>query len=250
MATIWRRAHLNVLDHTAFPKELLAPCAADGYAVVQVMLNPKHPDTSLEQVPLWYLREIRALGMKAWGFVWADDFTSPAELFSFCLGWRRKSLEAGCALTGFVINAEDGWEARDMAGERWSERFLTLYRSEQLTKKLSLGLNTYLGCGGINLPAWQRSARLYVQTFHEGNTHEWPVDSYIGWAKFYGWTKAQTIKPNWGTYKPYPSRADQVASAKRAGTIGYCAWYAEGAGDPQDVLIPLLREAWSAGVCF
>jgi hypothetical protein len=248
--TIWQRGHLNVIDHTAFPVEFLKPCADAGYAVTQKMLNPQHPSTSLDQVPLSYLHQIRSTPMKAFGFVWADDFQSPEAMFNFVRGWRQKSLDAGCALTGFVINAEDGWEAHDLAGEQWSKRFLDLFRSHPLTMKLSLALNTYNGGGGIALYQWmRRGARLYYQTFHEAVTHEWPIDGGVTWAAQYGYTKRAMVKPNWGTYNPYPNRAEQIASAVRAGTDGFSAWYAEGAGDPQDVLIPLLREARAAGVC-
>jgi hypothetical protein len=249
--TIWQRGMLNINDVTAFPIEFVRPCVEEGYAVVQVMLNPGHPDTSLDQVPVSYLKACRAVGAKVWGFVWADDFQSPESLYAFCQMWRLKSLQESCALTGFVINAEDGWEAHDMAGEKWSDRFCFHYRGQALTSKLSLALNTYNGCGGIDLARWQRAgARLYCQTFHEGNTHEWPIDGYIGWAAAHGYTKKAQIKPNWSTYKPYPSRAAQIASAKAAGTVGFSAWYAEAGGEPQDVLIPLLNEAKAAGVCL
>jgi hypothetical protein len=252
MVPIWQRAHLNVNDVTAFPVEFLKPCIEAGYACVQVHINPQHPDTSLDQVPLGYIRDIRLLGAKAFGFVWADDFASPDALFNFCLGWRRKSLDAACAITGFVINCEDVWEAKDQASAGgWSKKFLQLFRSDPLTAKLSLALNTYIGGGGIALDVWQtRGARLYLQTFHEGNTHEWPISGYISWASFYGFTQKSKIKPNWGTYSPYPNRAEQIQSAKWAGTIGFSTWYAEGAGDPQELLIPLLREARAASVAY
>ncbi len=253
--TIWQKAWLNVNDVTAFPREFLAPCADAGYAGVQVLLNPHHPDTSLDQVPLSYIRAIRDLGMKAWGFVWADDFASPLDCAEFCIAWRKKSLDNGCALTGFVINAEDGVEARDQAGDGWSKNFLAVFRAHPLTAKVSLALNTYNGAGGIALPEWQaRSARLYCQTFHEGNTHEWPISSYKPWSAMYGYTKWSQVKPNWATYKgvdgKLPNRAAQIADAKAAGTVGFAAWYAEAAGEPRDVLIPLLNEARAAGVCY
>jgi hypothetical protein len=214
------------------------------------MLNPRHPDTSLDQVSYSYLTGVRAVGGKVWGFVWADDFQSPEAMFAFVLAWRKQSLENNCALTGFIINCEDGWEAHDKAGEQWSKRFLDLFRSHPLTMKLSLGLNTYNGGGGIALYQWmRRGARLYYQTFHEGNTHEWPIDGGVDWAAQYGYTKRAQVKPHWGTYTPYPNRSEQIAAAVRAGTDGFAAWYAEGAGDPNDVLIPLLREARLAGVC-
>jgi hypothetical protein len=249
--TIWQRGHLNVNDPTSFSDAFLRRCVDEGYPVVQVLINPEHSTSeSLDQVPLGYLRKVRATGAKAWGFTWADDFDSPEALFGFVLGARQLSLAQGCALTGFVINAEDGWEQHDMGGERWSQRFLTQFRSHPLTAKLSLALNTYIGCGGINLGAWMnRGARLYCQTFHEANTHEWPIDGYIGWARFYGYTKPSMIKPNWGTYRPYPSRAEQIEHARWAKTVGFSCWYAEGAGDAGDILIPLLREARAAGVC-
>jgi hypothetical protein len=69
-------------------------------------------------------------------------------------------------------------------------------------------------------------------------------------AKDYGYTKWSQIKPNWGTYKPLPNRAEQISSAKQAGTVGFAAWYAEGAGDPVEHLIPLLREACIARVAY
>jgi hypothetical protein len=255
---IWKRGHLNVNDETAFPIEFVRSCIAEGYACVQVMLNPKHPDTSLDQVKVSYIRDIRATGAKVFGFVWADDFRSPEALFDFVLAWRQKSIDEKCAITGFVINCEDVWEAKDQAGFAgvgWSKVFLTLFRNHDLTKKLSLAINTYIGGGGIDLPAWMnRGARLYCQTFKEALTHEWPIDGYIPWAKLHGYTKPAMIKPNWSTYKApdgsRASRAEQIASAKRAGTVGFCAWYAEGAGDPADVLIPLLREAKAAGVAY
>ena len=254
-ATIWRKGHLNVNDRTAYPIEFLRPCAEAGYACVQVMLNPNHPSTSLEQVPLSYVRDIKSTGMRAWGFVWADDFQGPDALYDFVLGWRRQSLDNGCALTGFVINGEDGWEAKDQAGDAWSLKFLMRFRGNPQTAKLSLALNTYNGCGGISLPQWQaRGARLYYQTFHEAQTHEWPITGGIAWAAYYGYTKKAQIKPNWGTYKnpqgQLPNRGEQIRSALEAGTKGFCAWYAEGAGDPGEHLIPLLREARAAGVCY
>jgi hypothetical protein len=251
---IWKRGHLNVNDPKSFPKEFLAPCIEEGYAVVQTMLNPKHPKTTLDQVPLEYLVDIRELGAKAWGFVWADDFESPDECFNFVRGWRERSMYENCALTGFVINAEDKTEERDQAGESWSWKFLTRFRNHPATQKVSLALNTYNGCGGLSLPTWQnKGARLYCQTFHEENTHEWPIDGYVSWAKYYGYTKKSMIRPNWSTYKaPDGSRAsrdEQIKTAQWAGTMGFSAWYAEGAGDPAEVLIPLLREARLAGVC-
>jgi hypothetical protein len=253
---IWKRGHLNVIDPGSFPLEFVKECIDAGYACVQVMLNPKHPDTSLDQVEISYIKGIRSRGAKAWGFVWADDFSSPAMCFNFVKAWREKSLKASetegtpCALTGFVINAEDGVEAKDSGGA-WSKSFLTLFRTTPVTAKLSLALNTYNGCGGIDLAAWQKAnARLYCQTFHEGNTHEWPIDSYITWARYYGYTSAAMIKPNWGTYNPFPNRADQIRTAKIAQTVGFSAWYAEGAGEPKQLLIPLLNEAKAAGVCY
>lgn len=251
VATIWQRGHLIVIDETAFPIEYLLPSAEAGYACVQVMLNPRHPDTSLKQVSLDYLRKIRSTGMKAFGFVWADSFADPMSCFSFCRDWRALSLEQGCALTGFVINAEDGIEQRDMAGEGWSRKFLARFRSDPLTAKLSLALNTYNGCGGLDLPAWQaRGARLYCQTFHEGQTHEWPITGYIPWAKFYGYTAAVSIKPNWAVHTPRPSKAEQIQSAKWAGTVGFSVWRAESGGEPKEHVIPLLKEAIAAGVAY
>lgn len=253
MATvpIWKRGHLNVNDPTAFPIEYLKPSAEAGYAVVQVHINPKHPSTTLDQVPLDYIRLIKSCGMQAWGFVWADAFASPDECFNFVRGWRQQSLENGCALTGFVINCEDAVEARDQAGESWSWKFTTAFRNHALTRKLSLALNTYNGCGGISLPAWMnKGARLYCQTFHEGNTHEWPMDSYIQWAKYYGYTKVAMMKPHFGTYKPFPNQAEQIEHAKWAGTVGMACWYAEGGGEPKNVVIPLIQKAREAGVCY
>lgn len=252
--TIWQRGHLNVNDVTAFPKEFLKPCIDAGYQVVQVMLNPQHPSTSLDQVPVSYLQDIGNLGAKRWGFVWADDFASPEDMFAFVLEWRQKSIANGCALTGFVINCEDAWEDHDQAsGGAWSKKFTNLFRSIPLTAKLSLALNTYIGGGGVALDVWQsRGARLYLQTFHEAVLHEWPIDNYIPWAAKYGYTRKAQIKPHWSTYKApdgsRANRAEQIASAQRAGTIGFACWYAEGAGDPNDVLIPLLKEAKQAGV--
>ena len=251
MASIWKYGHLNVNDPTAFPIEYLAPSAEAGYAVVQIHINPRHPSTALDQVPLDYLKLIRSTGMKAWGFVWADAFLSPEALFDFCLGWRKQSLENGCALTGFVINCEDGWEAQDQAGKRWSEKFLALFRGHPLTRKLSLGLNTYNGCGGIALPLWQKAgARLICQTFHEGVTHEWPMDGYVSWARFYGYTAKAMMKPHFGTYNPFPNRAEQIEHARWAGTVGMACWYAEGGGEPKNVIIPLLLEARVKGICL
>ena len=251
MSTIWQKGHLNVNDHTAFPVEFLQPCANAEYACTQVMLNPHHPDTSLSQVPIDYIRKIRGAGMKAFGFVWADSFSSPEDLYRFVIGWRRQSLDNGCAITGFVINAEDGWEYKDQTtGGDWSRRFLNYFRSDPATAKLSLAINTYNGCGGIALAKWQAAgARLYYQTFHEGVTHEWPIDGGVTWAKYYGFTKKALVKPNWGTYQPYPNRTEQIRAAQWARTLGFSAWYAEGAGDPASLLLPLLREARAAGVC-
>jgi hypothetical protein len=64
--TIHQRGHLNVIDHTAFPREFLEPSIKAGYACVQVHLNPAHPDTSLDQVPLWYIQTIRELASAVW----------------------------------------------------------------------------------------------------------------------------------------------------------------------------------------
>ena len=140
---IWQRGHLNVNDETAFPIEFLRPCADAGYACVQVLLNPDHPSASLDQVSLDYLRKIRSTGMRARGFVWADDFASPEALFEFVLVWRLRSLVNNCALTGFVINAEDGWEAKDQETDgAWSKSFLGAFRSHPLTQKFSLAPNT------------------------------------------------------------------------------------------------------------
>lgn len=245
MSTIHQRAALCVNDHTAFPLEFVAKCANAGYARVDVLLNPNHPNTD-PVVPRFYVDGVKALGMKAWGRVWADDFSSPESMMQFILSERQR-----LQVTGFGINAEDGWEARDMEGATWSKRFLSVFRTIPTTAKLSLYLDTYNGCGGIDLRAWQNmGARLVCQTHHEGQTHEWPIDGYMSWAKQYGWTKPAMIKPEWGTYNPLPNRADQIASAQRADTKGFLAYYAEGGGDPANHLIPLLNEARAAGVTY
>ena len=246
MTTIHQRAALLVNDHTAFPLEYVEKCAKAGYGRVDVLLNPNHPNTA-PVVPRSYVDGVKALGMKCWGRVWADDFATPTALTEFVLLERRRLL-----VTGFGINAEDGWEAFDQeTSGQWSRAFLASYRfATSPTAKLALYLDTYNGCGGINLRAWQdKGARLVCQTHHEGATHEWPIDGYMTWAKQYGWTKPAMIKPELGTYRPLPNINEQVDSCKRAGTTGFLAYYAEGAGDPAEHLIPLLREAKAAGVC-
>jgi len=249
--TIWQTGHLNVNDTGSYTKEWVKECVDAGYTTVQTMLNPKHPDTSLDQISIQWLQGVKSVGAKNFAFVWADDFETPATLFEFCKDWREKSLANNCAITGFVINAEDEWEKQDQAGQMWSQRFLSIFRQHTSTRKLSLALNTYNGCGGIDLVAWMnKGARLYCQTFAEGKTHEWPIDGYITWAKFYGYTRSAMIKPNWGTYLPYPDRAEQIRTARVAKTVGFSAWYAEGSGEPKQLLIPLLKEAKAAGVCL
>lgn len=255
--TIWRRGHLNVNDPTAIPREFVPVYAQAGYACVQTMLNPHHPDASLDQVPAYWLPLVKGSGMKNFGFVWADDFYTPGDLYQFVKDWRAKSLAEGCALTGFVINCEDRWEMHDQETQGdWSRRFLNAFRAFGApTQKLSLALNTYNGCGGINLPAWQsKGARLYCQTFKEQEDgHAWPMDGYVSWAKYYGYTAKAMMKANLGTYKvkgEYPSREDQIKHMVWSETVGFSAWYAEGAGDPGEVLIPLLNEAKAKGVCY
>ena len=246
MSTIHQVGALCVNDVTAFPLEYVEKCARAGYGRVDVLLNPNHPSTE-PAVPRTYVDGVKKLGMKCWGRVWADDFAGPIELYAFVRSERERLM-----VTGFGINAEDGWEWKD---QRWagepSRLFCEYYRTTgNPTQKTPLYLDLYNGCGGIALPHWQKAgARLVCQTHHEGQTHEWPIDGYMDWAKAYGWTKPALIKPEWGTYNPLPDRAAQIASAKRAGTVGFLAYYAEGAGDPAEHLIPLLREARAAGVC-
>jgi len=246
--TIHQRGGLQVNDDTAAPIELMAPLAAAGYARVELLLNSRAAHLS-DYAPRSYVDKMKSLGLKVWGVVWADSFAEPEACYDYVLAERDR-----LQVSGFVINAEDGTEARDLAGEKWSRRFVSAYRTYAQTSKLALCLNTYIGCGGIDLRAWQdRGARLIVQTHHEGSTFEWSVEAYRSWAKQYGWTKPSMMKPQFGVYKgadgQFPDRSAQIASAKAAGTVGFSAYYAEGAFS-ENVLVPLLRAAQDAGVAF
>jgi len=247
--TIHQRAGLQVNDETAAPVELMRPLWQAGYARVELLQNarPAHlPPTP----PRSYVDAMKQLGFRVWGVVWADSFAGPLDCLGFCQQQRDALM-----VSGFVINAEDGIEARDQAGEKWSRTFLAGFRNAPSLRKLALSINTYIGCGGIDLRAWQdKGARLLVQTHHEGATFEWSVEGYRDWAKQYGWTKPAMMKPQFGCYKGsdgrLPDIAQQVASAKSAGTVGFSAYYAEGSFSEEGHLPRLLREARVAGVTF
>jgi hypothetical protein len=249
--TIHQRAGLRINDDTAIgfmPGEYIETLIRAGYGRVEFLLNTP---TVIKDVPAWKVRKAREYGAVSWGVGWADSFSDPFEFHAFLLSERRRIFaDTGLTFSGFVVNAEDGTEARDQGGEKWSRHFLDCFRTHPETKKLALHLDTYIGCGGLELPYWQkRGARLTCQTHHESQTHEWPIDGYVTWANAHGWKGVATIKPEFGVYNPKPNRADQIAAAKRAGTIGFTAYYAEAAGDPKEHLIPLLNEARAAGVC-
>src|SRR5688572_5969328 len=139
--TIHQRAALCVNDHTAFPLEYVEKVAAAGYARIDILLNPNHPDLT-PVVPPRYVAGVQGLGMKCWGRVWADDFKSPEAMHAFLVSERlrlRQQDEQGIAWTmgGFGVNAEDGWEAKDQeTGGNYSVRFLNLFRSDPVTAKL------------------------------------------------------------------------------------------------------------------
>jgi hypothetical protein len=225
----------------------MAPLAAAGYARVELLLNARASHLPA-QPPRSYVDKMKGLGFVVWGVVWADSFPDPDACLGFCM-----NQQAILGLSGFVINAEDGIEERDLRGEGWSLRFCKGYRD---WTRRGLVLNTYIGCGGLNLPAWQNvgKARLFVQTHHEGATFEWSVEGYKDWAKFYGWTKPSMMKPQFGCYRgsdgQLPDINQQVASAKKAGTVGFSAYYAEGSFSVENHLPNLLATARNNNVCY
>ena len=247
----WQTAGIQINAWDSAPPEYLAPLRKAGYTRIELLLNMLVE--GLAPPPRSYVDALKrpisegGAGFDAvYGVVWADSFEWPQPLEQFVLDESRR-----LNLNGIIINAEDGTEARDQEGLEWSKRFCKWFRED--FPRLPLALNTYIGCGGIDLAAWERAnARLLCQTHHEGQTFEWGCVGYQAWAKKYAWTNPAKVKPQFGVYKSADgTRADvtaQVASAKAAGMCGFSAYYGEGTFDEPEHMVRLIDEARKAGV--
>lgn len=233
--TVWQRAHLWVNDWRSAPNVYLYPYASFGYRVVQIHLEDGG------RVPWSYCEQLRGIGLKTFGCFWAE-VDDPEQQAEWCVAEAKR-----LSLGGIVVNAENEIRDADVAGKRWSQRFVTRYR--ELAPLRGLALNTYTQAEGITMDPWiANNARLYLQTFSGGGPgFTQPVKEAVDRAMLWGWPKAK-VKPCFGVYKPRPDPAAMIASAKEAGTVGFVAYYADGTFDEPDYMKQLAAGIGTFGI--
>lgn len=249
--TLWQRPSLLVWHYTSSPVEYLAPLSP-LYGRVDVHLIDDGP------VPRSYVDSLKAVGFKVYGVI--GDYRpilnlrwqSWYEACDFLVGQVAR-----LGLGGAICNFEDYWEGADVAtGGEWSADFVQEWRTRYPTKPLAL--NTYDECGGINLRAWaDANARLYLQSYKGGVEPPAVIGGDVLWqfAKRYGWPTAKRAywRPCLGVFKGSTGErvpiANQIAAMKDGRTVGFSAYYADGAFDvTNEYLIPLAQQAIAAGV--
>lgn len=257
---IWKRPHAFVWHWPNASPEMLAALWPQ-YKVVHVHLVDDGP------VPADWVRRVKAIGFKVFGVIGdyrpeGGPWYMPEDAARFLLGEDSRFAREGAGrLNGFDCNFEDVWEGQDKASGYggWSVRFLDIVRFYRPRKNLCL--NTYDECGEILLAEWaRRNARLYLQTYKGGVEPPAMIEvkALEEFALRYGWPakKMGAVKPclavfanSSGVRVPVP---DQVASMKQADTVGFAAYYVDGAdlGEPEKYLRPLADAALWAGVAL
>lgn len=248
--TIWMRPALTINDWHSAPVEYLKPLFGPYRALHIHLVDGGTVSKS-------YVKDLQDIGYKIFGTV--GDYYAPHQEWTDWVdaAFLAASEVGRLALSGFVGNFEDAWEAKDLAtGGKWSSGFVNYYRNSY--PKKNLALNTFDECGGINLLAWaKRDARLYVQTYKGGV--EPPaiisVQSILNFALRYGWPKKKigAVKPCLAVFKGSTGVrvpvSDQITSMHDARTIGFTGFYADGAFDvTTEYLLPLAQKALIAGV--